>query len=75
MSDGMMVLLHGLGGMLLAWLSWRFFAWRAGGQQSMNLAPVIVGLVCASFAHTLSPWATPLIVGLYALSCWHETRQ
>lgn len=42
---------------------------RISGTRSFS-APfgvVFIGIVCASMAHYLSPWATPAIVTLYGL--------
>ncbi|MBK9670641.1 MAG: hypothetical protein IPO74_12325 [Thermomonas sp.] len=45
----------------------------AGTQQfSAPFGVVFIGVACAALAHFLSPWATPAIVLLYALSVLGE---
>jgi hypothetical protein len=50
---------------------------RLSGETSTSLptAPVLVGLLCGIGAVQLSPWATVVIVLLYAVTGWGEWRQ
>jgi hypothetical protein len=36
---------------------------------------IFIGVACASLAHFLSPWATPVVVALYALASVNEMRR
>lgn len=50
---------------------------RLSGETSFS-APfglIFVGIACAGLAHFLSPWATPAVLLLYALTALSEARQ
>lgn len=49
---------------------------QAGG--SLSAAPLVIGLACAALAHFLSPWATPVVLLLYAgvsVNEWLQERR
>ncbi|MBK9347141.1 MAG: hypothetical protein IPN06_12365 [Burkholderiales bacterium] len=48
-------------------------AGESGG--SLSLAPVVVGIACAALGHFLSPWATPVVLLLYAAVSINEWLQ
>ena len=50
---------------------------RLSGVKGFSFpsASIVVGIACASMAHFLSPWATPVILALYAISSLYELRQ
>jgi len=50
---------------------------RLGGERSFSLPVgcVVIGIACATLAHFLSPWATPVVLVLYAIANLHELRQ
>jgi len=35
---------------------------------------IFIGIACASLAHFVSPWATPIVLLVYLLSCINEVR-
>lgn len=45
------------------------------GRFSLPSDVVIVGLACASLSHFASPWATPVVLLLYALTAAAEYRR
>jgi hypothetical protein len=47
-----------------------FVVTRLSGVRSLS-APfgvVFIGIACASLAHFVSPWATPAVIAIYALT-------
>ena len=49
---------------------------RLSGATGFSAPFVVIflGIACASLAHFASPWATPIILLLYLLSCLNELR-
>jgi hypothetical protein len=70
------VLLHFLAGTAGALALVLLFA-RLAGERSFSLPAgcLVIGIVCATLAHFLSPWATPVVLVLYAIANLHELRQ
>lgn len=65
----MMVVLHFLAGTLGALLI-AIVAHRISGATSFS-APfgvIFLGVGCASLAHFVTPWATPVVLALYAIT-------
>lgn len=51
------------------------FSWLAGERVgSVILLPVVVGVVCATAASSLGPWATPVVLLPIAVTMWREYR-
>jgi len=50
---------------------------KLSGEQRFSFpsAVIIVGISCATLAHFLSPWATPVILILYAVASINELQQ
>jgi hypothetical protein len=70
------VALHFLIGSLGALLLLLLFARLSGTRgDSAVFGVVLIGLSCAVLAHFLSPWATPVVLLLYAMASVHEWRQ
>ena len=49
---------------------------RLSGTRSFS-APffvMFIGIACASLAHFVSPWATPIVLLVYLVSCINELR-
>ncbi len=54
-----------------------FVVTRLSGVRSLS-APfgvVFIGIACASLAHFVSPWATPVVIAIYALMGINEVLQ
>ena len=50
---------------------------RLSGARSLS-APfgvIFIGIACASLAHFVSPWATPIVIAIYALIGISEVLQ
>jgi len=47
---------------------------RAERIGSLVFLPVVVGIVCASAAHVVGPWATLAVLALITATMWHEYR-
>lgn len=70
------VLLHLVAGSLGALVVFLVFTRLSGvGSFSMPFGVFFVGIACASLAHFLSPWATPVILVIYALTSASELYQ
>lgn len=69
-------LIHLVLGSLGSLLLFVFFA-RLSGVKGFSFpsAIIVVGIVCASMTHFLSPWATPVILIVYAITSLYELRQ
>ncbi|MBF0390603.1 MAG: hypothetical protein HQK71_10935 [Desulfamplus sp.] len=50
---------------------------RISGEQSFSFPSVVIliGFFCSTMAHFLSPFATPVILILYAITSFNELRQ
>jgi uncharacterized membrane protein YozB (DUF420 family) len=67
---------HFAAGIMGSLLLFLFFAKLAGEEPfSFPSAVVVVGFYCALLSHFLSPWATPVILAIYAVINAHELRQ
>lgn len=44
------------------------------GSFSAPFFVIFIGITCASLAHFVSPWATPIVLLVYLLSCINELR-
>ena len=70
------VLLHfaigTVGALAIFLLFWKFLRRES---FSAPFAVVFVGIACALAAHVVSPWCTPGVLLMYALTEWHEWRQ
>lgn len=70
------VLLHfiagSLGALVVFLISIRLFG---ATSFSAPFGVIFVGIACASLAHFLSPWVTPAIVVIYALTSVGELYQ
>lgn len=44
-------------------------------STSLNIGPLLIGLVCASTSLYISPWLTPVILLLYLLSLINDSRR
>ena len=72
----MNALLHFLIGSLGTLLVTSWAAHKAAESNgSAPAAALVVGVACASLAHFLSPWATPVVLGLVSASTIKELRQ
>lgn len=70
------VLLHFVLGTLGSLALFLFFTYRSGERSfSAPFGAVVVGISCASLSWFLSPWATPVILVLYALASASELRR
>lgn len=70
------IAIHTLLGAIGAVCIFAVFFYLSGAQQtSAPLGLIFIGLSCGIFAHYLSPWATAIILGLYAMGCWVEWWQ
>lgn len=70
------VLLHFIAGSFGALVVFLVFTRLAGVTRfSAPFGLIVVGIVCASLAHVLSPWATPAILVIYALVSASELYQ
>ena len=50
-------------------------SWWSGVRQfSAPFAVVFIGFTCGLFAHFVSPWATPVVLVLYAVVSVNELR-
>lgn len=49
---------------------------RLSGAKSgsVPLSVIFMGITCASLAHFLSPWATPIVLLLFLFSCINKLR-
>jgi membrane protein implicated in regulation of membrane protease activity len=71
-----LTLFHFIGGSLGA-LAVFLLVNRLSGATGFS-APfgvIFVGIACAALSHFLSPWATPVIIALYALASFAELYQ
>jgi hypothetical protein len=70
------VLLHFAAGALGALAVFLVFL-RLSGATSFSppFGVVVIGIACATLAHLLSPWATPAIILIYAVTSAAEFRQ
>ena len=69
-------IIHFAAGTLGALSIFLVFARLSGIKRfSMPFGVVFIGIICASLAHFVSPWATPAILLLYALVSAHEFQQ
>jgi len=50
---------------------------RISGEKSFSFPSVVIlmGFFCSTMAHFLSPFATPVILSLYAIASFNELRQ
>ncbi len=70
------VLLHFLAGSLGSLIVFLAFTRLSGTIGfSAPFGVVFIGVACASLAHFLSPWATPAVIVLYAVSSAGELRR
>ncbi|MBM4245918.1 MAG: hypothetical protein FJ148_19280 [Deltaproteobacteria bacterium] len=63
-----------LGAVVSGALAALFALLRGERVGSLVLLPVVVGIVCASAAHVVGPWATLAVLTLIAATIWHEYR-
>lgn len=51
-------------------------ATRASGVERFSFpsAVLLIGLCCSLLAHFVSPWATAVVIGLYAFTSAHELK-
>ncbi len=64
-------LVGAVGGFLIsAWAAHK----TAESNGSAPAAGMVTGLTCASLAHFLSPWATPVVLSLVVLASIYEAR-
>lgn len=72
----MAVLLHFFIGAVVTFLVSTLAARKAAESYgSAPAAALIAGITCASLSHFVSPWATPVILGLISLAAIGELRQ
>ncbi|MGQ0750210.1 MAG: hypothetical protein ACT4PS_06735 [Betaproteobacteria bacterium] len=70
------VLIHFLVGTLASLVVFLVFTWFSGVRRfSIPFGVVFIGIACGAMAHFLSPWATPVIVAIYALASAGEFVQ
>ena len=70
------VLIHFLVGTLASLVVFLLFTWFSGVRRfSAPFGVVFIGIACGAMAHFLSPWATPVIVTIYAIVCAGEWLQ
>jgi len=70
------ILIHFFAGSFGALVVFLFFTRLSGvAGFSAPFGAIFVGIACASIAHFLSPWATPVILIIYALVSANELHQ
>lgn len=73
------VILHFIAGTLGYLAMFLLFAYLSGERKlSAPFGVIFIGVVCGAMAHFLSPWATSVVVTMYALGCageWTQARK
>jgi hypothetical protein len=52
-----------------------FIHLSAATSFSAPIGLIFIGIACAALSHFLSPWATPVIITIYAVACTGEYLQ
>lgn len=69
-------LFHFIVSTLISFILWRVFQFTSGETSySLPTSPLVMGVVCATLSHFLSPWSTPVVLLLYVLTLWSERRR
>jgi hypothetical protein len=69
------VAVHFIIGAVASLLIFLVFTWLSGTRSfSFPFAVLFIGFTCALLSNFVSPWATPLVLGLYGVASAIECR-